>query len=364
MENEQQQTGLVQIVNESGLEKSKAEIILAKFNNFFEIAADWEKKARAIVVTSEDQKAEMKMAREGRLFLKQKRVEVENTRKELKEQALREGQTIDSIARILKNLIEPTENYLEQQEKFAEIQEESRRIIRLSERQTELAGYEWQFSDHPTTDLKNMSEEMYQTFFTGIRVQYEQRKEAERKAEEDRIAREKAEAEERERIRKENERLKKEAEEKEKALAEERKRVEAERKAAEEKARKEREAAEKKLAEERAKAEAERRRIEEENRKKLEAERLERERVEAELKAKRDQEEADRKRKDEEEKARFAAEKKAAAAPDKEKIKTAITNIQIQDISLQTIEGKHAFEQIKNKFNAFKIWAISITDSI
>jgi len=152
------------IVKESGLEKTKAQILLDNFSRYFQLAADWEKKAKTIVVTDESQVAEMKMARTGRLFLRQKRIAIENTRKELKEQALREGKAIDGIANVLKALIVPIEEYLGKQEKFVEIKaaEEAER----------------------------------------------KRIEAERKAEEERIAKEKAEAEERERIRKENERLK------------------------------------------------------------------------------------------------------------------------------------------------------------
>jgi hypothetical protein len=260
------------IVKDSGLEATKAQYILKNFQNYFDVAADWEKKAKTIIVTSENQKADMDIARVGRLFLREKRIAIEKARKELKEQSLREGKAIDGIANVLKALIVPIEDYLEQQEKFPEIQ------------------------------AKKKEEAM--------------RLEIERRIEEERIAKEKAEAEERERIKLENERLKKEAEEREKAiiaerkkqeeklaeerakadaerkkqealLAKERANAEAERREAEEKARKEKEAQEKKLAEERAKAEAERKKTEaklkaerETARIKQEAERREKERLE------------------------------------------------------------------------------------
>jgi len=198
---------LAVIIEQSGLEQTKANRMLQEFQDYFKIAAEWEKKAKTIKVTDETQKAEMQMARAGRLFLKERRTTIERTRKTLKEQALREGKAIDGIANVLKALIFPIEKYLEQQEKFVE--------IKAAEEERE-----------------------------------RQRVEAE-KAEADRIAREKAEREEQERIRKENERLRQEAIEKEKRLAEERAKAEAERKAAEEKrkalelkAKREREAAE------------------------------------------------------------------------------------------------------------------------
>lgn len=312
-----QDNQLAVIVKESGLEQSKAQILLNNFSNYFDIAADWENKAKTLVVTSESQLAEMKMAREGRLFLKSKRVAIENTRKELKEQSLREGQTIDAIAKILKNLIEPIEEHLEKQEKFIEIRETQRKEERKAKRVQVLTALNFDFT---YTDLLNMPDEQYDALVLKLENERDARIEAERKAEEERIAKEKAEAEERERIRIENERLKKEAEERERIAAEERRkyeqeiaRREEERRKAEEKERKEREAIEEKARLERLSAEAERKRIEAEANAKLEEERKERERIAAELKAKKDAEEKA-------EQERLLSEKKAAAAPDKQKL--------------------------------------------
>ncbi len=159
------------IVKESGLEQSKAKFILENFQNYFEIADEWANKAKTIKVTDASQKADMEIARVGRLFLREKRIAVENSRKQLKEQALREGKAIDGIANVLKALIVPIEEYLEKQEKFVELKEEAEREAK--------------------------------------------RIEIERRMEEEELAKQKADAEERERIRLENERLKKEAEERE-----------------------------------------------------------------------------------------------------------------------------------------------------
>lgn len=236
------------IIKESNLEPTKAQFILDNFQNYFEIASEWEKKAKSIVVTKDDQVAEMQMARTGRLFLRQKRIDVENARKKLKEQALREGKAIDGIANVLKAVIVPIEEYLEQQEKFVEIKEAKRvEAMRL---------------------------------------------EAEKRAEEERLAQEKAEAEEKEKLRIENEKLKAEAIEKEKKLAEERKKQEEilrkQREEAEQKAEQERKKQEEILAKERAKAEAEKKEQEE----KLLAERkkAEKERYIAEEKARKERE--------------------------------------------------------------------------
>lgn len=167
---------LLVIVKESGLEGAKAQVLLDNFSAYFQIACEWETKAKAIVVTDANQVAEMKMARVGRLFLREKRIAIEKTRKSLKEQALREGKAIDGIANILKALIVPIEKHLEKQEKYVEIKE--------------------------AEEAKRKQEE------------------ADKKAEEERIAKEKAEEEERERMRKENERLKEEIKEREQKITE------------------------------------------------------------------------------------------------------------------------------------------------
>lgn len=139
------------IIAQSGLEPTKAQVILANFQGYFQMAAEWERRSKDIVVTSADQKVDMQIARSGRLFLRERRIVIEHTRKELKKQALREGKAIDGIANVLKALIVPIEEYLGKQEKFVEIQ-----AAEKAERE---------------------------------------RIEAERKAEEERIAKEKAEAE-------------------------------------------------------------------------------------------------------------------------------------------------------------------------
>lgn len=177
------------IVKESGLETTKAQVLLDNFSDYFQIASEWEKKAKVIVVTDVSQTAEMQMARAGRLFLREKRIHIERTRKGLKEQALREGRAIDGIANILKSLIVPIEDYLEEQEKFVEIR---------AAHEAELA-----------------------------------RIEAEKKAEREERARIQAEQEEQARILAENERLRIAAEKQERRLKAEKRKRETERRLAE-----------------------------------------------------------------------------------------------------------------------------------
>ncbi len=250
MEKENQ---LAILVKESNLQPTKAKFILERFQHYFEMADEWTIKARAIKVTNPEQKAEMQMARAGRLFLKDQRLAVETSRKELKEEALREGKAIDGIANVLKALIVPIEEYLERQEKFVEIREEEKR--------------------------------------EAMRLEIEKR------IEDERIAKEKADAEALVKANIENEKLKTEAikrekevkaerEKQEAILAKERAKLEAERKAIEDMARAEREKREEALTLERAKVEKARKVAEEKaevekakEKAKTEAERKEKERL-------------------------------------------------------------------------------------
>lgn len=202
--------------------------------------------------------------------------------------------------------VEQMEEKLDAIEKYFENLERERKNKLRDERMAELAKYEM---DGSLMLLGEMKEEVWVNFLAGAKLQYEQKKEAERKAEEERLAAIEAERKRQEEIRLENKRLKKEREELEAKQATERKMMEAE-KAKAEKARKEAEA--KMLAQAKA------------DREKLDAARAEKEKAEAELRAKRDAEERARKEAEAmaiaEEKARIAAEKAKAMAPDKDKL--------------------------------------------
>lgn len=172
---------LATIIKDSDLPADKSKVLMAKFANFFSDADLWAKKAKAIKVTNESQKVIMEQARQGRLFLRKIRLEIENLRKSLKEESLREGRAIDKVAKILKEQIEPIEEYLDKQEHFVEYREAEKEAL--------------------------------------------VRAEVERKLEEERLAEEKRKAEELENTRRENERLRKEAEEKERINKQELERV-------------------------------------------------------------------------------------------------------------------------------------------
>jgi len=317
---------LIQVVESNNLEATTAKTLKESFLPFFEQAEAWKSKAHELVVTDVSQTREMKMAREARLALKDIRVSADKKRKELKEDSLRYGKAVQGVYNVIEYLIAPIEKHLEEQEKFAEIQEAKQREILKSEREAEISAYS-EFVPFGL-DFGRMSEDDYQKTLNGAKLQLQQKEDAIKQAEAERIAREKAVAEERERMRIENEKLKAEREAREKEIAAERAKVESERKVAEEKARKEREEAELKLK----------------------AEREASAKLEAELKAKKDAEERATKEKSEKEaaelKAKQLAEKKAKSAPDKAKLEALA--VSIESLQLPTMSSEDAEKILAN----------------
>lgn len=314
-------------VVQNGLDKNQSQHILEQFNSFFNQAAEWEAKAKSLNVTDVSQVREMQMARTARLALRDIRTGTEKVRKDLKERSLREGKAIDGIANVIKALVIPIEEHLEKQEKFIELKEQERKEKLRLDRTEKLSQYTVDSGIYP---LGEMSEQAFEDLIFGFKQAKLKREQEEKERAEAEIARQKAEAEERERIRIENERLKKEAEQHERQLAIERA------KAAEEQKRHDElmEAQRKQAEAVKKKAEAEAKKIKDAAEAKLKAEREQREKAEAELKATQEKER-------QEKLAAEAARKKAAAAPDKNKLielSSIIAEIEMPD--MKTDEGK------------------------
>lgn len=182
-----------------------------------------------------------KLAKATRLDFKRLRVDVEHTRKERTEYHLRQKQQIDGQAKRLKDAMEHFEDKLLALEQHAERAEAERLRILTQERTEALVAVNGPVAG---LNLGALTEEQWADMLNGAALVFEQKAVQTKAEEEARIAREKADAEERERIRLENIRLKEEAEQKERELAAERERVAKEAAEAAEKARKEREAIE------------------------------------------------------------------------------------------------------------------------
>lgn len=211
---------LAKTVKESNLPASKAEALEAAFMPFFEQVSKHCETAFTIKVSNIGQTAEMGRARAARLALKDIRVSKEKVRKQVKEDALREGQAIDKIAKFLDSVIEPMEKYLLDQEEYGKrqqekIQEEQRQIREIEA--GDLLKY------FPAgIDIGAIADEEFAKYLHLAGVQFKAIQDEQNRLENERIEREQREAAEREAMRVENERLRAEAAEREKAMAEER----------------------------------------------------------------------------------------------------------------------------------------------
>lgn len=294
-ENNQLQT----VLKEQGITGNHATELLEAFGAPFEEAGKIIAEYKTIEVTSEDQTEDMAKARRMRLALKDTRVEVEKKRKELKENSLKVGRAIDSVATFVKQNIEPAENYLLQQEKFAEIKQAERAAKLKADRTEKLMQYT---NDISLYNLDNMNDEQFNSLLATLKAQHEAKLAEEKRLEDERKAKEEADRKAIEEQAKENARLKAEAEAR--ALKEKKEREEREAKEAAAKAEQDKKDAEAKAEQDRIKAEAEAK-IEAE-RKKTEA--LEQEKREREAEEKRKQDEA------------AEQERKALLAPDRKKL--------------------------------------------
>lgn len=326
-------TDLVITKELAGIEDSKARQIEAVFTPMIEMLKSFES-AYDEIVSKEINNEVCKNAKSLRIKISKIRINADKTRKAQKEEYLRAGNAIQGVYNILKYAVTEKEEKLKEIETYFERLELERVSKLQSERQAELIKYD---ANGEFIELGKMSDEVWHNYLSGVKMNYEAVKEAEAKVEADRIAKERAEKEEQERIRKENELLKKEREkadkkrialekENEKKQAKEREKLEIERKKQEEIIRKEHE-----------KREIERKKQEEIIRK----EREKNKRLEAE---KRKLEERELKEK----KAKKEQERKAALAPDKEKL-VAIAGNLIDKLSMfSSVEAKNAIKAAAN----------------
>lgn len=296
----------LQIVKESSLSSDEANRLHEAFKPYFAQAEEWVSQARQIQITDASQIEEMTKARKARLSLKNIRIEVENRRKELKEESLRKGKAIDGMANVLKFLIEPIEEYLEKQEKFVEIQEKERLDKLESERKMILSDLG--VVENSFYDLRKMPQEQFEALVKQANEAKQLREEAVKRELEEAKKKEEAEAEER----------RKQAEEKAK--------VEAEAKRLAEEARK--------IEEEQAKLRAEKAKLEAEQKAKAEAEAKEKARIEAEKKA--------------EEKRLKDEEKKKAKMSDSDKVKSIVDTLKaIRFPEMKSEEAKNLVAELE-----------------
>lgn len=271
---------LTKLTKDMGAPKDLALTLTTSLTKFFDDAEAERKTIDSIVVTSPDQVEEMQKAREIRLKIKNKRIEARDIVKDQREKikfAMADFTLQDKLWLKAWQMLEATCDNLEAKcehtEKFAERYEAEQKQIRYEQRVSKLVKYG---TDPSIYALSDMPDETFDRLLETEHLAYEARIEGDKKAEAERIAKEKSERDEQERIRKENELLRKQAAEREKKLekerAEQQKKLDAERKAreaAEAKIKAEKDAQARKEAEEKARIDAITKADEEAARKKL-----------------------------------------------------------------------------------------------
>lgn len=339
--------------SEYGLNEETAASITKDLPSILEERKPLAEQYSEVIIMDIESPVTAKRAKEVRLLIKNNRTKgIENWHKVNKDFFLKGGQFIDAIKRKEVAENERMESALEEIEKYQEIKEKKRKEYLHLERLELITPF---VEDTTGMNFGEMEQDVFDAYLSAKEKSYNDKIAAENAAEEERIRKEKEDAEQREAQRLENEKLKAEAEEREKQ-------IEVERKANEEKLRVEREAAKaeadrvEKENQQKLKAEREEReRIEKENAEKLKAERLEREKVEKELQQKKDADakaERDRMAKEEAERKEAA---KLAKAPIKKQLTAWIDSFEMPVIDL--VNDKKTL--IMQKFEAFKVWAKS-----
>lgn len=245
--------------------------------------------------------------------------------------------------------VEQMEETLSEIEKYFE-KIEAEKVEKLYfERKSELSLY----SEIFPSGLGVMDETVYQNYMVGVKLGYEAKIKAEQDAEAERLRLIEVDKEnarlktiEQERIRKENEKLKVEAAAREKEIETERKRQSD------------------LLAKQKADSEAKQKAIEDTARIEREKAETERKRLENELRVSQEIERKAKELGDKIEAERIESIKRAAKAPDKEKLQKMVDSIQITIPELKDNAAIATANVINAKFEAFKAWAKSQIQSV
>jgi hypothetical protein len=208
---------------ESGLTVERFTTIRAGFAGHFTELASILEAAKQVTVLKP------KAARAIRLELRALRSAADKTRKELKDNALKEGRAIDGLNKVLIAHASPVEDEMEAIEKAEEIAAAKAREALVVERGRLLAPY----ADPSIYPLGDLTEEQFKSVLETLKGTHERKLEQERQRAEAEAKRVAEEAAERERLRAENERMRAENERLAKIAEQERAaRAEAEREAA------------------------------------------------------------------------------------------------------------------------------------
>lgn len=165
------------------LTEEKTNLILASFAPIVKTLTDYAKDLPGIEAM-DDGKDKCEKAKRFRIDFGRELTRADKVRKDLKEDSLREGKSIQSVYNYIKKATEDTKTTaLDIELHYERIEEEKRKALQV-ERASLLLRYKVNGSD---MDLGNMTDEIWLPYLTGLKTTYEAEKEAEKKAEVDRI---------------------------------------------------------------------------------------------------------------------------------------------------------------------------------
>lgn len=321
-----------ELISKSGIELTKAE---AHVSAFHPKLAELSELSRPLAGLDKENPDHAKIARENRLKIVKVRTGSESIKDELKKALLAESNLIQSAFNLVKDACILTESEYEEIEKHQERVEAQKRAELKSNRIALLAPFE---TDTEFLPLDIMDEEKFQALFAREKESFEavqakriqdekDRIEAERKAEEERLAEIEAEKQRQAERDAENERLKKEAEIREIELAKER---------------------------------AEQAKLQAEKQAEIDKANAEAERIRKELEAKQLEEEKERQRIIAEQEEKEARTKALLKAPDQEKVKVFFEQFKaLQFPELSSEPGKKMTEEVTEALQIVKNLIIS-----
>lgn len=169
------------------LEPSRAAIIVNTFGPMSEKVAEFEDQFNALIQESESgiDLALTKKAKRLRLDISKVRTETEKLRKDQKEESLRFGKAIDGAANVLKWAVVAKENRLKEIEDHFETLERERLEKLQTERVELLSPY---VDDAEMRDLSSMDEDVWESYLSTKKKDYEDRIAAEEAAQKAREA--------------------------------------------------------------------------------------------------------------------------------------------------------------------------------
>ena len=329
------------IVKQSGLDK--AAVYAATFAPFMINLKELSDKAAGIN-HNEPSPVDAKLAREIRLAMAKNRTASEKVKDTEKASLLAEGNLIQSLYNVVANASKLSEADLDAVEKYAENKERERKAQLAIERAAMFTDYGTDLTGY---DLGGMADNTFADLLESQKLLHQKRLDDAAAAEAKRIAEAKAELQRQAELKAENERLKAEADKAAAALEAERKEAARLAKIEADKAAAIKAANDKKIAEIEAANKAARDKAAAE----LKASQEAAAKAQAALKAKQDADAkaaADKK----------AAEAKAAKAPVKEKLKVAVTGLQL------ILPESEISADILAKFTGFKSWALQQIETL